>query len=211
MMKFTLSRLLPLVVGSAAAGVLASMSPAHAVTFNWSFDGLQNTYGTFEESGGTITSWNGQVDGSPYFFQVSSLGIIDPLGGINFNDNSYPISDKGVSWRASIQYNDYYDYPILVNWNLWKNIYTDSGFGGYHLIYSVECSYLSYCSQQFPNQNGQVYAAGGYYGNFSAVAVPFDISGSTTIPAVGALLLALKARKSITSKTRTANPDVAVP
>jgi hypothetical protein len=44
------------------------------------------------------------------------------------------------------------------------------------------------------------------------VQVPFDISGSATIPAVGVLLLAArwKARKSIASKTRTANPVVAV-
>jgi hypothetical protein len=46
-----------------------------------------------------------------------------------------------------------------------------------------------------------------------AVPVPFEISGRTTIPAMGALLLAArwKARRSISSKTRTANPDVAVP
>ncbi len=33
-MKLTLSRLFPLVVGSAAAGVLASMSPGHSVSMN---------------------------------------------------------------------------------------------------------------------------------------------------------------------------------
>ncbi|MFO5470294.1 hypothetical protein [Anabaena sp. AL09] len=48
---------------------------------------------------------------------------------------------------------------------------------------------------------------------FNAKGVPFDISGFATIPAVAAFVLAArwKARKSIASKTRTANPDVAVP
>jgi hypothetical protein len=177
-MKFkSLSRLLPLVVGSAAAGVLASMSPAHALTYNWSFDGLANTSGTFDTdtANTTITRWDGQVDGR------AIQGLLT-AGAWENNDNKYPLTNTGVSFEE----------VEGTSWNLFK---------------APSTSVLSCCTSTF---------TGTFTGTFTAtaVAVPFDnIPGGATIPAVGSLLALgamRKVKKSIASKTRIANPVVAV-
>ncbi|AFW96809.1 hypothetical protein ANA_C20365 [Anabaena sp. 90] len=186
-MKFTLSRLLPLVVGSAAAGVLALMSPASGIpitTYEWTINGvgLKNSgSGTFTKDGNLITSWSGQFGGKKI------KKIID-AGGFLSNDNTWPISGGlfgggGVSWEMD----GGTKYKIFKNTN--PSLFSPSYFTLEEGKSPVDVD------------------------KFNAKGVPFDISGSATIPAVGALLLAArwKARKSIASKTRTANPDVAVP
>jgi hypothetical protein len=175
----SLSRLLPLVVGSAAAGVLASMSPAHALTYNWSFSGLANTSGTFDTAadGTTITSWNGQVGG------VAIANLLN-AGGLGGNDNLYPLTDNGVSFNDSFFFYNIFKSSEL-GWVLGKGT-TNSGFNFNRGVFDGEF-------------------------NATAVPVPFDIPGGATIPAVGSLLALgamRKAKKSIASKTRIANPVI---
>ncbi|MBE9248794.1 hypothetical protein IQ226_06320 [Dolichospermum sp. LEGE 00240] len=79
-------------------------------------------------------------------------------------------------------------------------------------VFSVPTLLAFYSSSDFPNdpQYTDINAVGSY----AAVAtpVPFDFDGGTIPAVVGAFVLAArwKARRSIASKTRTANPDVAV-
>ncbi|MBO1053827.1 MAG: hypothetical protein HEQ25_18055 [Dolichospermum sp. DET73] len=184
-MKFTLSRLLPLVVGSAAAGVLALMSPASGIpitTYEWTINGVgpkNSGSGTFTKDGNLITSWSGQFGGKKI------KKIID-AGGLLSNDNTWPISGGlfgkgGVSWEM--------DGGTI--YKIFENTHPFSS-GPSH--FTLEEGKLPYSVL------------------FNAKEVPFDISGFATIPAVAAFVLAArwKARKSIASKTRTANPAVAV-
>ncbi|MBE9218958.1 hypothetical protein [Dolichospermum flos-aquae] len=153
--KFTLSRLLPLVVGSAAAGVLASMSPAKAVVL------------TVAGTSYNVTTING-----------------------TYNDNNKKI--ESTPWWG--------DMSIAQS--------LSSSLPGNFAHYEISGTVHTYM-----NSNPKAWDSGSIHTYAVATPVPFDISGSATIPAVGALLLAArwKARKSIASKTRTANPDVAVP
>jgi len=181
-MKSQITRLLPLVVGSAAAGVFASMSPACAI--------LKPSY---------------EVDGFSYKVEPVNTTFRDyyktgkPINLINGNKNLARKIALAVGSK-------------------------DSGYMWYvygSIPYNLE---LSYFSNSFFQWNGVLEdinrgADGFYEGRTVAIVtaatvpVPWEIDGRTTIPAVGALLLAArwKARRSISSKTRTANPDVAVP
>jgi hypothetical protein len=171
MMKSTLSRLLPLVVGSAAAGVLASMSPARAITLN-------------------VNGQNVEAD------------------KITVNAGNLP---KSI---AQIKHS-----PWWTNSGLAKMLSSDEKAKGGIFVYNAvktDAGKISVDFFQDHEQKNQILDPTGYTApnqiQHVVVQVPFDISGSATIPAVGALLLAArwKARKSIASKTRTANPDVAV-
>jgi hypothetical protein len=160
-----------------AVGILASTSPAHALTYNWSFDGLANTGGSFDlDSTGTlIQDWSGQVNGV-------TITALSATGSYNGNDNAYPLTSNGVSFStASINYNLYFT----------NSTYELDGTDSLGSVTS-------------------------YYGAFTTNApssVPFNIPGGATIPTVGSLLALgamRKARKSIASKTRSANPVVRV-
>ena len=168
MMKFTLSRLLPLVVGSAAAGVLASMSPAKAITLN--VNGQNVSADKITINSGNFRQSIDQIKHSPWFGDEELAKMLS----LSFTDGIFPYSavkDAGI-----------------IKVNFWSN-------GAYD---HITIDPMTFGTSQIQHV---------------VVQVPFDISGSATIPAVGALLLAArwKARKSIASKTRTANPDVAFP
>jgi len=81
-MKFTLSRLLPLVVGSAAAGVLASMSPAKAITLNvgsdrYDVEAVTDTYNNLNDRL-TNTPWYQKPDLAKIL--AGQLDKLDQLG-----------------------------------------------------------------------------------------------------------------------------------
>ncbi|WP_190392602.1 hypothetical protein [Dolichospermum sp. FACHB-1091] len=191
-MKLTLSRLFPLVVGSAAAGVLASSSPAKAVVLtvnnvDYHVESVTDTYNNLKNRL-TNTPWYQK----PYLAKILArhLGELDQLGRQEnllrpkfmwfspfFLFSAVPAENNTLSAYAF----NYLDIP-----------------NEYNLPKGVASNYV-------PN-------AFDLKVTYVVQSVPWEISGRTTIPAVGALLLAArwKARKSIASKTRTANPDVAV-
>jgi hypothetical protein len=172
-----LSRVLPLVgCMFTAVGILASTSPAHALTYNWNFDGLANTSGTFDldSTETVITAWDGQVGG------VTITSLFTP-GSYNGNDNAYPLGPNGVSFSTGS-----IDYNLFA-----QNVNT------YELDGSDSSTFTGGFTTTAP----------------SSSSVPFNIPGGATIPTVGSLLALgamRKARKSIASKTRSANPVVRV-
>lgn len=114
-----LSRILPLVVGGAVAGIVVSgASPAQALTYNWNYTGLSNTSGTFDETGGTITSFTGTVDGTA-ITGLLPIGII--IGGAGV-DNLFPLTGSGVGFStASDTFAIYFSGGLT---NIWQE-----GFG----------------------------------------------------------------------------------
>ncbi|WP_143046518.1 hypothetical protein, partial [Trichormus sp. NMC-1] len=93
-----LSRILPLVVGGAVAGiVISSASPAQALTYNWNYTGLSNTSGTFDQTGGTITSFTGTVGGTAI---TGLLPIGTIIGGAGV-DNLFPLTGRGVGFSTA--------------------------------------------------------------------------------------------------------------
>lgn len=171
-MKLTLSRLFPLVVGSAAAGVLASSSPAKAITLN--VNGQNVTADKITVNAVNLRQSIAQIKHSPWW---EKPGLAEMLS----ND----VKAKG----GRFVYSAVKTYAGIIKVNFFQNHEKTENF------------LLDPTGYTAPNEIQHV-----------VVQVPFDISGRATIPAVGALLLAArwKARKSIASKTRTANPDVAV-
>jgi hypothetical protein len=177
-----LSHILPLVVGSAAAGILASTSPAHALTYNWTinwtgggtYTGTFNGSGTLNETSGTVTSLTGDINGS----NITALDI-NNISGWGNTDQQYPVTNQGIGF-------------VTANGNQ------------YSLIDISGTKYLT----EYSTANGNLWAEVGF-DIPSGTPVPFDIPGGATIPSVGALLALgamRKARKSLASKTRLANP-----
>ncbi len=205
----SLSRLLPLVVGSAVAGVLASMSPAHALTYNWSFSGLANTSGTFDVTGNTITGISGSVGGTP-------IGSLLGAGVWSGNDNQFPLNVNGVSFTniGGIKYKLAMEQSVQGTLTYQSDddilpFVDDQGNTTTNQITTNQITTSQYIGATLMNDQNN-----SWRGAFSAEAVPFDnIPGGATIPAVGSLLALgamRKVRKSIASKTRIANPVVAV-
>jgi hypothetical protein len=185
-----LSHILPLVVGSAAAGILASTSPAHALDFNFNFTGNDgNTVGgtiyglednaTSAASDVVVTSASNtlhSVVGSVFQFQSNTTNLFS---------NSFTVSN-GVLTNASFDIRKEGLSLLLGNNSL-----------GWNFYYTTDLSTANY-----NGFSGAIYSP-------AAATVPFDIPGGATIPSVGALLALgamRKARKSIASKTRLANP-----
>jgi hypothetical protein len=184
-----LSHILPFIVGSAAA-ILASTSPAHALDFNWSFSNVTgDTPGTVT---GTVTRLvEGTNSGSsPVVVTVTSSPLAGSVGVYNWLD------DLGTGFTVTL-----------------GNITQASSYfqmGGYSLFLGTAAGNGTY----YPQLIGGGYNIANNTLDASvsftpAASVPFDIPGGATIPSVGALLALgamRKARKSIASKTRLANP-----
>jgi hypothetical protein len=181
-----LSQILPLVVGSAAAGVFASTSPAHALDFNFSWTDSTNGYGVSGTVYGLVdnsTSAATQVFGQSNVPGDTGWMFTNPYSGFN----SFTVTNGTIT-----------SYLWLSDQNNQRMqlVSPNSGNGGYHGYYTFGGTEVTTYFSSEPNF-GQT------------AAVPFDIPGGATIPSVGALLALgamRKARKSIASKTRLANP-----
>jgi hypothetical protein len=196
-MKFfkSLSRLLPLVVGSAAAGVLASMSPAKALVFNVGGTNYDITTVT-----GTYTSLSTQLQATPWWGQQQlSIDLATAVyGSLGQEAGS---EDFGGLWDSSSggTATPYFAYAFTDNAVFQGGAFQSSPGG---------TTFFSHWFEMSPDTD-LTFALG----SSSPATVPFDIPGGATIPAVGSLLALgamRKARKSIASKTRIANPVVAV-
>jgi hypothetical protein len=183
-MKFTLSRLLPLVVGSAAAGVLASMSPAKAVVLTIGGTAYDVTTIT-----GTYNANKAAIEGTPWWGDGNKAKV--------FTEEAR----KPVVLFAYVNYTNWQVYPSvgLVESKVWQgtNNFLCQGTNGVYCFVNKDDATYTYAIAVLA----------------TPVPVPFDFDGGTIPAVVGAFVLAArwKARRSISSKTRTANPDVAVP
>jgi hypothetical protein len=183
-----LSYILPLVVGSAAAGVLASTSPAHALDFNFNFTGN-----------------NGTVSGTIYGLQNNTTSSASDIT-INSTSNPFQL------YHGSI-----YNTSLNSNFTTFSNSFTVSNgqITSANFSFTSTQVFLTLNSQT-PYYNYQNNAVATNTSNItysSATPVPFDIPGGATIPSVGALLALgamRKSRKSVASKTRLANPVTAM-
>ncbi|MBD2694025.1 hypothetical protein [Anabaena catenula] len=186
-----LSRILPLVVGSAAAGILASSaSPAHALV--WTLENVQ-----FED-GATAT---GQFDYDPATSSYVSISINISNGthygsgplGYDFFTNDFVTGDSNflVLSSQSNYLNLFFSSPLSTTQEI-ISLGNDSSYGllsGGEPVFDSSSLLTS--------------------GSVNSTAVPFDIPGGATIPTVGslfALALMRKAKKSIASKNRIASP-----
>jgi hypothetical protein len=192
-----LSDILPLVVGSAAA-ILASTSPAHALDFNFTFTGdpsypgeVSGTiYGLLDNAtsaatGVEVTLLNNGTTNLPVIVQWF-YNTFTVTGGVvtaaNFHAQEVWIGDEMLDLTLNGWGTNYFDVIRVINENeneLVSIVYNEGGF------------------------------AGATYTSATTAAVPLDIPGGATIPSVGALLALgamRKARKSLASKTRLANP-----
>jgi hypothetical protein len=190
-----LSRIMPLVVGGAVAGVVvSSASPAQALDFNFSFtndSGFGSVNGTVE---GTIY---GLIDNAT----SSATDIIVTSYPAGLNLPTSPTSPFSV-FSLGIETNNSFEVlnGVLVNANL-KII-------GSNFLFALNDS---------EGVNGLVgissstYNNGGFAGTtYTSAAVPFDIPGGATIPTVGSLFalglmrkvkqrMALKATSTVVS------------
>lgn len=184
--------ILPLVVGSAAAGILVSTFPAQALT--WTLQNVQ-----FDD--GATATGSFDYDSVNNILNASSIIISSPTAGTrNFSDpDNNPISLSPTSF--SLASNDQFltlrlDFSsALLNTtpaNTTISLFTTSGYGANDSVDKFTLASSSVISSDVPSSG-----------------VPFDIPGGATIPTVGSLLalgVMRKVKKSIASKTRLTNP-----
>jgi hypothetical protein len=184
-----LSRILPLVVGSAAAGVFASVAPAHAlsITFNLNPTALFNT--------GLTATGIATFDDSLLIPSTNFVSLVlgpQVLQGFSFNvSNGESFNLTSISaWQLTTDPSN-----NVVDLNFFNGNGSNGGFLQAFSPLTVRYSSTSGISELF------LFAP--------TAAVPFDIPGGATIPTVGslfALALMRKAKKSLASKTRITNP-----
>jgi hypothetical protein len=164
-----LSRILPFVVGSAAAGILvSSVSPAQALVFNVGGTDYDVTTAT-----GTYNSLITQLQSEPWW--GNSALAVQFASTVN-NQLGLPNGGQGPFFA--------FGTGLFINSQVWSG----SGVSQIGIDSTTTITWAT---------------------TTPATPVPFDIPGGATIPTVGSLLaLALmrKAKKSMASKTRIANP-----
>ncbi|MBD2694986.1 hypothetical protein [Anabaena catenula] len=197
-----LSRILPLIVGSAAAGVFASMSPAHALS--WNLNNVQFTdggsaTGSFDYNAGVFSNVNISVfrPDSSLFQAFTTSNVITVDGGGNQSNfrNLWLKASPGTPGSREIR----------LSINSSQSFGTD---GTYNLVsnnnWAVGDTY--YGTSEVLRIAGINLSSGA---NVASAAVPFDIPGGATMPVVGSLLALgamRKVKKSLALKTRIANP-----
>ncbi|MBD2569302.1 hypothetical protein [Anabaena lutea] len=184
-----LSQILPLVVCSAAAGILASMSPAKALDFNFTLSSTVNT----NIATGTIYGLTDNATSSASQITINSLtwssSVFTPLPfSINIggaSQNSFTVSGGTLTGAAFQLSNGNYDV-YLNGQGQTVNVVNDFNNGALN----------------FDGFSGVTYTP-------VSAAVPFDIPGGATIPTVGSLLALgamRKAKKRLAAKTLVVKP-----
>ncbi|MBD2694026.1 hypothetical protein [Anabaena catenula] len=200
-----LSRILPLVVGSAAAGILASSTfPAQALVFNFQFDNTLDGTITPPIVGTGTFSFDGDLgDGTFALTFLPNYNFSFNFGGDTFTNGDI-VGDHDlvyaiISTSGSDRFVNFSDVnpnnPLILFTPEFRSLLLGGNLGN---LYEYDGN---------P-------ATGRLQGTFQGIAsaatpVPFDIPGGATIPAVGslfALALMRKAKKSLASKTRIASP-----
>ncbi|MEH2382764.1 MAG: hypothetical protein V7K27_28415 [Nostoc sp.] len=187
-MNFSRLSVLVGAVTAAAVSIAAFPSSAHALDFNWSFSNVTGS------TSGTVTGTvNGLVEGAnsggpPAVVTVTSapLAASAGLGTYTFSDGTFTVTGGNITfadWHGAFGSNNLF-------------LGTNAGGGTYY-------PQLADTGFNIANSNP------GASVSFTSAAVPFDIPGGATIPAVGGLLalgLMRKARKSLASNTRFSEP-----
>jgi hypothetical protein len=184
-----LSRILPLVVGGAVAGIVVSgASPAQALTWNWSYTG------TGISASGTFTT-NDTPDGSG-FYTIS--GISGTRNGVTISALSAPgllgLNDNRIS--ASSPYLTLFGFTY--SWN-GSFVNVDNVLG----IWTEGRSPLNF---------GTNFGLGAATVNFTAspsTPVPFDTPAGQAMATVGSLFvlgLMRQAKKRLAAKKLVINP-----
>ncbi|WP_200862362.1 hypothetical protein ACF3DV_01905 [Chlorogloeopsis fritschii PCC 9212] len=185
-----LNRIFPLVLGCCSAvGVIASASPAHALTWSWSYSGAGvAASGSFTttttSSGQLITAISGtrtRTTAPLSTFAITSTAPTTFNSADNIVSGTFPhLTTRGFSFRVPIG-------SVFAPWNV--NIRrTATGW------------------EEFRTRGGSTAITAV---NFSATPIPFNIPGGATIPSVGGLFalgLMRKMKKKIASNTCIANP-----
>jgi hypothetical protein len=188
-----LSRIFPLVLGCSAVGIVASTSPAHALTWSWSYSGAGvAASGAFTTSttgsGELITALSGTR--SRTIAPLSTFAITSAVPtGFNGADNivsglSPYLTTNGFSFQVPIG-------NIGTIWNV--------------NVRRTATGWLETRTRGATTQTTVV--------NFSATPIPFDIPGGAAIPSVGGLFalgLMRKMKKKIASNAPIANPATKV-
>jgi hypothetical protein len=187
-----LSRILPLVVGGAVAGiVVGSASPAQALDWNWSYTG------TAINASGTFTT-NDTPDGSGFYTIAAITGTRNSIaitglsapGGLGGNDNLISQSSPYLTFNG-----------FTYSWNgSFVNVYDNGGGVWREGVGSLNTGSTFNISSGPKNVTFTASAS---------AAVPFDIPGGATIPTVGSLFalgLMRQAKKRLAVKTFVVNP-----
>ncbi|MBF2005164.1 MAG: hypothetical protein IGS49_06770 [Chlorogloeopsis fritschii C42_A2020_084] len=184
-----LSHIFPLVLGCSAVGIVASTSPAHALTWSWSYSGVGvAASGSFTTtttgSGEQITALSGsrsRTIGPLSTFAITSAVPTAFNGADNIVSGIPPhLSNAGFSFQVPI--------------------------GSATAIWNVNIRRTATGWQEFRQRGTSTVATAV---NFSATPIPFDIPGGAAIPSVGGLFalgLMRKMKKKIASNTCIANP-----
>jgi hypothetical protein len=190
-----LSYILPLFVGSAAAYVFTSTSPAHALT-TWNLNNAQFSDGSYVTGSFEYDETNNDPNAAAY-------GAVNVTLYSEFYRNTVSFSANDIIDGSSAS------YLKLVFGDYWLGIANSTG------------DYWYDAGSNVPFSAGSTYGVGNFglnqggFGTIGAVvpsvvaAVPFDIPGGATIPTLGSLLALgpmRKVRKNIALKTRLANP-----
>ncbi len=186
-----LFRILPLVFGSAAAGIL-SWSPAHALDFNFRFNGSPT--GTGSSTGTVSGTIYGLSNGTGV--SASSITVTSATGFSGF-----PLTFTGTP----------------NSFNVVGGLITSASFSGISGAYNLYLNSLGVGANAlqktvsiFPSSVQSLGNTSGFTGvTYTSVPVPFDGNGASL--SGGAILLALfltmkKGRNIIASKTGIANP-----
>ncbi|MBD2694985.1 hypothetical protein [Anabaena catenula] len=187
-----LSHILPLVVGSAAAGVFASMSPAQALT-TWTLNSTTFSDGSYVTGSFNYDETNTSLSAAAY----TGVSIL-LFNNTNTQLASYTLANLADSNGYTLRLGDGTYWVRIYNApSFWTNVSSPVFITGF-TAYGQSATFGS-------NQLGS-----GSSGTITAsAAVPFDIPGGATIPTVGSLLALgamRKVKKSLALKTRIANP-----
>ncbi len=207
MKKVKLS-ILPLFVGSAAAGVLAMTPPAHALTaLTWTANNITfadggTLNGTFDWNGSAVTAVNLTVTGPLYHNASGATNTSTTLGQFVYNSTAQVLTQSSTnifftSTGSFIVGNPY--LQLTTNSGSFTSFNTPGASyigGDLNITYGT----LAGTTSSFNSGNSGTLTSN----------VPFNIPGGATIPTFGSLLALgamRKARKSmVASKTPIANP-----
>ncbi len=163
-----LSQILPLVVGSAVAGVVVSMSPAQALTWNWNYTGTGVT------ASGTFTTTDTPVGG---YYTVQ---------GITGTRNSKTIT--GLVPAGSGNSKVYLNNDLL---------FSGTGFTGNGISYYVSgVPYAQVNLSVFSGSVYDMTGSSTTQVSFSATPVPFDTTPGAILPTIPILALMYRWKQS---------------
>lgn len=198
-----LSRILPLVVGGAVAGMVVSgASPAQALVFNFQFDNSVDGTVTPPIVGTGTFDFDGDPgDGTFALTSLTNYNFSFDFSGNTFTNTNIATPVANVLVQIATAGSD--------------RFVTFGGSGGGPNGGSIDFANAGNATSLTlqPGFGTLYFFTGSGVGTFSgtvpSAAVPFDIPGGATIPTVGSLFalgLMRKAKKRLAAKTLVVNP-----